>query len=459
MRRYTEFQLIRLGAITVVVMLLIMAAAFNLSKFPGFGGNIYQAHFKDASGIHKGNMVQVAGMRVGRVEDVSLDGEAVLVKFEVDSDVEFGTESRASVEVLNLLGEKYLELTPAGEGQQSEDEPIPVERTQSAYDIVGVFSDLTTTTEEIDKDQLKQALDVVSDTVNASAPEIQASFEGIARLSRTVASRDAEIQALLNSSRNVSALLADRSGDLVDLMANRLSLAPLEDLRDPDRAGAVTITVPGPTGELIDFAVVESPIMEDALQAAHPEIRTYAGSSITEGYAASIRLDMTPFGFHASVRDGQASWYVDPAYLGDTSLYVSYFGASLPTEERLPDEVLDPETGEPLVEGVPHETSDRAAASRVGEGPGGVVIQRIYRLALVNDSAYAEFFAPGKNVNPLDLDASNAAVLAAKTTLMNRVNHIYNDDLAIKMVFVDHTDLLLNLNNDAREAAVGLGGV
>jgi len=220
MKKYTESQLIRLGAITMVVMLVMLAATFNLSKFPGFGGNIYQAHFKDASGIHKGNMVQVAGMRVGRVENVSLDGGEVLVKFEVDSDVEFGTESRASVEVLNLLGEKYLNLTPAGEGQQSEDEPIPVSRTQSAYDIVGVFSDLTTTTEEIDKDQLAQALDVVSDTVNASAPEIQASFEGIARLSRTVASRDAEIQALLNSSRNVSALLADRSQDIVELMEN-----------------------------------------------------------------------------------------------------------------------------------------------------------------------------------------------------------------------------------------------
>ena len=43
MRRYTEAQLLRLGAITLVVMLLVMAAAFNLSKFPGFGGDTYQA--------------------------------------------------------------------------------------------------------------------------------------------------------------------------------------------------------------------------------------------------------------------------------------------------------------------------------------------------------------------------------------------------------------------------------
>jgi phospholipid/cholesterol/gamma-HCH transport system substrate-binding protein len=219
-RRYTERQLLRLGAITLVVMALVMAAAFNLSKFPGFGGDSYQAWFADASGLHRGNMVQVGGIRAGRVQDVALEDGKVLVTFEVDHGVELGEESKASVEVLNLLGEKYLDLTPAGSGRLDQDTPIPVERTSSSYDIVGVFGDLTETTEQIDTQQLDQALDVVSDTVNRSAPEIQASFEGIARLSETVASRDAQIQHLLRSSRDVSTLLADRSADLVDLMQN-----------------------------------------------------------------------------------------------------------------------------------------------------------------------------------------------------------------------------------------------
>ena len=218
MRRYSEAQLLRLGAITLVVMLLVMAAAFNLSKFPGFGGESYRAYFADASGLHKGNVVEVGGIRAGRVQDVQLDRGKVLVTFEVDHGVEFGTDSRASVEVLNLLGEKYLNLVPAGEGQLDQDTPIPVDRTSSSYDIVGVFGDLATTTEQIDTHQLDQALDVVSDTVNDAAPEIQASFEGIARLSQSVASRDSQIQALLRSSRGVSTLLADRSKDIVDLM-------------------------------------------------------------------------------------------------------------------------------------------------------------------------------------------------------------------------------------------------
>ncbi len=218
MKRYSDAQILRLGAMSLVLMLVVMAAAFNLSKFPGFGGTSYLAEFSDASGLHRGNMVQVGGIRVGRVQDVTLEGDTVLVQFEVDNGVEFGTESQASVEVLTLLGEKYLELTPAGAGQLDEDTRIPKDRTQSAYDIVGVFGDLTTTTEQIDKDQLIEALDVVADTVDSAAPEIEESLTGISRLSRTVASRDSEIKSLLSSSKGVSKLLADRSQDIVSLL-------------------------------------------------------------------------------------------------------------------------------------------------------------------------------------------------------------------------------------------------
>jgi phospholipid/cholesterol/gamma-HCH transport system substrate-binding protein len=220
MKRYTDAQIMRLGVITIAIMLLSMAAAFNLSKFPGFGGKSYTAVFADASGIHRGNLVQVGGIRVGRVQDVTLENSTVVVKFEVDHGVEFGKDSEASIEVLNLLGEKYLELTPAGDGQLAEETAIPLERTESAYDIVGVFGDLTTTTEEIDRGQLVDALDVVSTTMTQAAPEIEASFDGIARLSETVASRDASIRALFANSKEVTQLLSDRSEDLVSLMEN-----------------------------------------------------------------------------------------------------------------------------------------------------------------------------------------------------------------------------------------------
>ncbi len=220
MTRSRDARVLRLGIITLVLMVLVSAATFNLGKFPGFRGTSYYAEFSDASGIHKGNIVQVGGIRVGRVTDVTLAEDRVKVKFEVDGDVEFGEESSASIEVLNLLGEKFVDLQPGGDGQLASDGTIPLERTESAYDIVGVFSDLTTTTETIDTEQLSTALDTVADTLEVSAPEIRSAFDGIARLSRSVASRDAQVQTLFESTEDVSKVLADRSGDIVELMKN-----------------------------------------------------------------------------------------------------------------------------------------------------------------------------------------------------------------------------------------------
>lgn len=214
----SDARVMRLGAITLVMMAIVSAATFNLSKFPGFRGTTYYAEFSDASGIHKGNVVQVGGIRSGRVTDVTLDEDRVIVKFEVDGDVELGPESEASIEVLNLLGEKFLDVQPVGKGELETGSTIPLERTEAAYDIVGVFSDLTTTTEEIDTRQLSEALDVVSGTMDSSAPEIAAAFDGIARLSRSVSQRDEEIQTLLEGSQRITRVLDRRGQDIVDLM-------------------------------------------------------------------------------------------------------------------------------------------------------------------------------------------------------------------------------------------------
>lgn len=220
MRPASDARVLRLGVITLVVLALISAATFNLSKFPGFRGTTYYAQFSDASGLHKGNVVQVGGIRAGRVTNVDLDGSKVVVSFEVDGGVDLGSTPDASIEVYNLLGEKYLNVKPSSGDDLKSGSTIPLDRTSAAYDIVGVFSDLTGTTEAINTTNLSKALNVVASTLDDAAPEVRESFRGIARLSQSVASRDSELQSLFTSSQQVSKVLAARSHDIVDLMKN-----------------------------------------------------------------------------------------------------------------------------------------------------------------------------------------------------------------------------------------------
>ena len=107
-----------------MVLLVVMAAAFNLQKFPGFRGTGYHVQLADASGLHKGNMVQIAGIRVGRVNALHIEATRS-PSTSTSRARRSATRARPRSQVLNLLGEKYLEITPKGSGEMHGGDTIP----------------------------------------------------------------------------------------------------------------------------------------------------------------------------------------------------------------------------------------------------------------------------------------------------------------------------------------------
>jgi phospholipid/cholesterol/gamma-HCH transport system substrate-binding protein len=212
-----ESQIMRIGIIALAVMLLVMVASFNIQKLPWLRGAPYHAELVDASGLHIGSEVQVAGIRVGRVNNIRIGTKKVIVDFDAKG-ATLGRSSRASVEVQNLLGEKFLNIASKGSGKMPSGSTIPVSRTDVTFDIVGTLSQLTTQTEQTNKAQLSKALSSLADVVDSGSPEVKSSFTGLTRLSQTVASRDEGITTLLARARNVTKLLDERKGDLVTLM-------------------------------------------------------------------------------------------------------------------------------------------------------------------------------------------------------------------------------------------------
>jgi hypothetical protein len=273
-----------------------------------------------------------------------------------------------------------------------------------------------------------------------------------------------------------------------------------------------TISIPSPNGGFQRFAIHESEVMEAGLAAKHPEIKTYSGRGIDDP-RMTIHMDMSPIGFHASVRGPGGAWFIDPYYRHDQSVYVSYYGRDLKEN-----------THGPLVEGdtAPGVTTDRPyypttatvelsgggfaanspltitisdpsaaftsrtievtsgddgnftttfaadtnsnlgthqvdatdgnatasvtydvvdADAEVPDPPVGDQL-RTYRLALLTDNSYANYFGA-------------ANVTAAKVTLINRVSHVYETETSIKLVLIANNDLL-NLNTAA--AMTGANG-
>lgn len=150
MARRSDAQILRLGAVSIAILLLVMVASFNIQRLPWFKGTTFHAELKDASGLRTGAEVQVAGVRVGRVSKLTIGTEKVIADFDVEG-AKLGKSTHASVEVKSLLGEKFLNIKPEGSGQLPAGATIPIARTDAGPDIVSTLGQLTTQTEERSK--------------------------------------------------------------------------------------------------------------------------------------------------------------------------------------------------------------------------------------------------------------------------------------------------------------------
>ncbi|WP_436848174.1 MCE family protein [Streptomyces collinus] len=219
LKPFRERNPVVVGAVGLTVLALLTVAAFNADSLPLIGGgDTYSAAFSEAGGLKPGDEVRIAGVKVGKVEAVDLDGDHVKVTFKVKGRPAFGTDTGAAIRVKTILGAKYLALYPKGPSRLKAGSEIPLRRTVAAYDVVQAFSDLTTTTEEVDTDRLAKALDTISVTFQDSPEEVRASIKGLSRISRTVAARDKALRGLLDHANGVTKVLAGHTKDFSALV-------------------------------------------------------------------------------------------------------------------------------------------------------------------------------------------------------------------------------------------------
>ncbi|KRF13218.1 MCE family protein [Nocardioides sp. Soil796] len=223
-----------IGAVSMAVIAAMILLAFRADQLPIIGGgDTYYASFSEAGGLKANDEVRVAGVRVGKVDKLELDGDHVKVSFRIKGDVDFGPESQASIKVKTLLGAMYLEIEPAGPGQMDEGDTIPIDRTHSPYDVIDAFEGLADRSDAIDVDQLKASLGTLAELTRNTPDEFKSALTGVSALSENLAARDQQINTLLKNLRKVSGVLGSRDDDIIQLMKDaRVLFTALVSRRD-----------------------------------------------------------------------------------------------------------------------------------------------------------------------------------------------------------------------------------
>jgi phospholipid/cholesterol/gamma-HCH transport system substrate-binding protein len=216
---FRERNPVPIGLAGLAAIAIALFVVLNLSSIPLIGGGTtYNAAFAEAAGLKEDEEVRIAGVKVGAVTGLELEGDHVKVTFRVDEGVRLGELTRAEIKIKTVLGAHYLALDPRGPGRQDPDEQIPVSRTATPFEIVPAVSELSQRVGAIDVKQLAKSFDTLSATFKDSPEEVRASLRGLRRLSSTIASRDDQLHELVGRAKNVTELLADRNEQFTKLI-------------------------------------------------------------------------------------------------------------------------------------------------------------------------------------------------------------------------------------------------
>jgi len=140
-----------LGAVTVGVIVVFVWLTFSFGGGAPRGSQPYVLLFDSALGLSVDNTVAVAGVKVGVVEHIAVDGRKARVTVRVDPAVQLHADAKAALRQKTLLGEKYVDLDPGHGDQPLLAAGTVIEHNVPTVEIDQVIRDVSVLVERLNK--------------------------------------------------------------------------------------------------------------------------------------------------------------------------------------------------------------------------------------------------------------------------------------------------------------------
>jgi len=141
MQSYRKVEM-TVGVFVFLGLLAIAWLAIKVGQVGGIGATGYTltANFDDAGGVRKGSDIMLAGVIVGRVDEVMLtDNDHATMILRVNEGVKITEDAFASVRTKGIIGDRYIRITQGMEDSNLE-AGSEIEETESAINIEDLIS-------------------------------------------------------------------------------------------------------------------------------------------------------------------------------------------------------------------------------------------------------------------------------------------------------------------------------
>lgn len=220
MRRYRK-SLIGLSIFTVVAVVMTWMVYGTLKRDIAGPTNTYSAIFTDISGLAPGDDVRVAGVRVGRVDDIDLVDTDAKVTFRVQRDQVLYTNTIASVTYQNVIGQRYLGLLQGSAGQITplpDHGQIPKERTNPSFDISYMLNGFEPLFTQLDPQQVDNITDALIQAFQGDSTSVLVLTTQASALAETLAGPDEVLGDLIGNLNELMTSLAGQNTNLASMI-------------------------------------------------------------------------------------------------------------------------------------------------------------------------------------------------------------------------------------------------
>lgn len=214
MKAFTERNPKWIGGIALVVMAAVILAVIFLNRNIFSSGYQISAKFSNAAGVAKGTDVLLAGVDVGSVDSVSIDGNAVDVTMTIHNGVVLPSHTAADIQVETLLGVVDVTLDPVSGwshplqgGAFLTDTSVPTE----FYQLNNIAGHL------LEHSNAKAFNELVEDMAKITAgkqQQVAEIIEGLGKLTTTVSDRSGQVSQLIDSANTLATTLAQHDQQL-----------------------------------------------------------------------------------------------------------------------------------------------------------------------------------------------------------------------------------------------------
>jgi phospholipid/cholesterol/gamma-HCH transport system substrate-binding protein len=217
---------VRLLVFVVVCLLGTFALLAIYAQFRFEQGASYTAIFSNVSGLANGNFVRVAGVEVGKVTHISVNGDdTASVQFSANDNVILTEGSRAAIRYDNLIGGRYLELLEGTGGTRklAANATIGVDHTSPALDLDALIGGFRPLFRALDPKQVNALSGQLISAFQGQGATIGSFLTQTAALTSTLADRDRLIGQVVVNLNTVLGSLAgqgDQFGKAVDSLSS-----------------------------------------------------------------------------------------------------------------------------------------------------------------------------------------------------------------------------------------------